>query len=184
MVEASPEPASRRGLAGRLVAAFRLEPALYDEVEHDPRALGQAAGVVAAGGLAQGIARFGETGAAGLLAGPASALALWVVAGVVVRLVGVRWFRGTSDLPELLRTLGFAAAPLLLLVLCGLLAGPAATLVYIVAHGLATVAFFVAVRQALDVDTGRALAVCAVVLAVGLGFLLGIGLVFGAWSGG
>ena len=172
----APPEARRRPLAARLVAAFRLEPALFDEIEHDPRALGQAIAVVTAGGLAQGIARFGETGGPGLLVGILSALALWVAASAVVHLAGVRWLGGTSDFVELLRTLGFAATPLLLLVLCAVATGVAASIVYAVAHLLAAAAFFVALRQALDVGTSRALLVCVVALAVGLAALFVVGL--------
>ena len=176
MTTHSDGPPRQRGLAARLVAAFRLEPALFDEIEHDPTALSQAVLVVAAGGLAQGIARFGETGALGLVVGLGSGLALWLVATAVVHLAGVRWLGGTSDFGELLRTLGFAATPLLLLVLCGLTTGLAASLVYGAAHLLAAVAFFVALRQALDVDTRRALIVCVAALGVGLAVLFVVGL--------
>jgi hypothetical protein len=173
--DASPE-ARRRHLATRLVAAFRLEPALFDEIEHDPRALGQAILVVTAGGLAQGIARFGETGGLGLLVGIVSALALWLAATAVVYLAGVRWLGGTSGFVELLRTLGFAATPLLLLVLCAIATGVAASLVYAVAHLLAAAGFFVALRQALDMETSRALLVCVAALAAGLIVLFVVGL--------
>ena len=41
------------------------------------------------------------------------ALLLWCVATTLVWAIGVRRFHYTSSYPELLRTLGFAAAPLL-----------------------------------------------------------------------
>jgi hypothetical protein len=169
---------TRRSFPARFVAAFRLDPGLYDEIEHDPGAFGQAALLVALGGLSRGIASVDETGIAGLALGLGSGLAIWVAASFVVHVVGVRWFGYSSDFRELLRTLGFAASPLLLLALCALPLGGFAGLLSVAAHAMATLAFFIAVRQALDVDTGRALIVCVLAIAVGLLLLFVIGLIF------
>jgi len=94
----------------------------------------------------------------------------WVIATGIVWAIGVRAMGHSSDYPELLRTLGFASAPQMLLILgvvpvLGFLVG-----LVVIFWGLA--AYVVAVRQALDVETGRAVLVC--VLAWGATVLLSL----------
>ena len=60
--------------ARRIAGALRLAPEAFEDVESDPRALGQAAGVVVLAGLARGIGAFGREGAAGLIGSPAVAI--------------------------------------------------------------------------------------------------------------
>ncbi|MCP5059826.1 MAG: hypothetical protein GY937_24250 [bacterium] len=94
----------------------------------------------------------------------------WVIGAAVVWLVGVQMMGHSSDLPQLLRTLGFASAPGVLRVLgiiplLGWIAVLAAAI-------LSLIAWVIAVRQALDVDTGRAVLVCVLAfiaqLAIGV----------------
>jgi hypothetical protein len=173
---------ARRSFAARFAGAFRFDGGVYREVEHDPKALAQAALVVAIGGLARGAGAFSAEGWTGLVGNTLAALVLWAAATGVVMAIGVRILGGTSRADELLRTLGFAAAPLSLLVLSALPLGAVArSAVFGVAHLWAVAVFAVAVREALDVDRGRALLICIAALAIGLGAvaLLG-GLVFGA----
>jgi hypothetical protein len=151
---------------------------VYEEVEHDGTALPQAAGVVALAGLARGVGAFGQEGLLGVVGGVAGGFLLWAAAGIVIWLVGVKSFGCDSDLRELLRTLGFASAPLLLLAL-GLV--PVAGLqwpVWILGHGLALAAAVVASRQALEVETGRALWICVLAFALGLVLLSLLALLF------
>ncbi len=170
------EAGGRRSVIARFAGAMRLDASVFEEVEHDAGAFAQAAAIVALGGVARGVASIAESGSAGLFVGLVTGVVLWLATSAVVWVVGVRTFAYTSDYRELLRTLGFAAAPLVLLVFCALPFGFVSTLFWWVAHGLAVAAFVLAVRQALDIDTSRALVVC--VLAVGLGvvllFLLGL----------
>ena len=58
----------------------------------------------------------------------------------------------------------------------GSVADIAASIVYGLVHLLAAVAFFVALRKALDVGTERALLVCVAALAAGLAVLFVVGL--------
>jgi hypothetical protein len=180
MSAAPPVPATRRNFGERLLGALRLDAATFDEIEHDRAALGQAAGVVALGGIAAAIGAAGEgAGAFGAVLG---ALVGWLVSAGFVWLVGVIVMSHTSDYPELLRTLGFASAPQLLLVLrgipvLGVLVGIAAFL-----WGLA--AWVVAVRQALDVSTGRAAVVCVLAMLVYGACIVGLIALLGALLGG
>ena len=95
----------------------------------------------------------------------------------IIWFIGVRLMEHTSDYPELLRTIGFASSPQVLLVLAAIPVLDWSVRVVVFIWGLA--AYVVAVRQALDVETGRAVLVCvlgwglAVVVAIVLASLAG-----------
>jgi hypothetical protein len=164
MTEPMATTPTRRTYGERIVGAIKLDSAVYDEIENDPESMGQAAGVVVLAAIAAGIGGSGSFGIGHLLGGALGSLLGWVVSTVVVWLVGVRFMHHTSDYPDLLRTLGFAAAPRIFLILGVLpLLGPLAVLVVGI-WGL--VAYVVAVRQALDVTTGRAVVVCIIAYLV------------------
>lgn len=160
-------PPGRRTFPERLRGALMLDASTYDEVEHDPDALPQALGVVALAALCAGIGNV-NGGAGGLFGGIVAAGIGWLLSAGVIWLVGVLVLKHTSDYPELLRTIGFAQAPQLALLLAGLpLLG---WLVRLLTFCWGLAAYVVAVREALDVETGRALLVCA--LAWGLSVLV------------
>lgn len=152
---------SRRSFGQRIAAALRLESSLYEEVEHDRGALGQAAGVVALAAVATALGAVGVVGTSGILGGLLTAFVSWVVWTTLVWLVGVKIFDHTSDFEELLRTLGFVAAPQMLYVLAIIPLSPWQAIVGLVVLAMTVVAFVRAVRQALDVDTGHAVLVAA-----------------------
>lgn len=146
-----------RSFSERVVGAMKLDASVYDEVEHDESALGQALTVVALGAVAAGIGSAGG-GSGGIIGGVVGSAIGWLVSAAFVWLIGVFWMEHTSDYPELLRTLGFASAPQLALVLALLpIVGVLVALVVLV---WGFVAYVVAVREALDVSTERALVVC------------------------
>ena len=147
----------------RMVGAARLEPAIYEEVEADRTATGQAMGVVVLSSLAMGIGALGS-GEAGFVGGVLTGLVGWVVWAFLTWIIGTKMLPepGTSsDMGELLRTLGFASAPGLLRVFGWVpIVGGFLTMVALVWMLVATV---VAVRQALDyTSTGRAVLVCVI----------------------
>jgi hypothetical protein len=168
-----PEPTAspaRRSFGERLIGALKLEGAVYDEVEHDTDALPQAGIVVVLAAIASGIGAATAASSPGLISGMVGSLAGWLVSAAFVWFVGVRWMEHTSDYGELLRTLGFASAPQLLLVLSGVpILGVFVGLTALI-WGLA--AYVVAVREALDVETGRAILVCV------LAYLLKVASIF------
>lgn len=170
--------APARSLGARWLAAARLDAALYDEIEHDPGALWQSALVVVVAGLARGVGSFAVEGWVGLLAGTEAGALLWFTTSAVVLAVGIRVRPGASSFEELLRTLGFAAAPLWLLVLGALPLGFVREVLWLVIHAWAVLALVVAVRAALDTDTRRALLVCAGAIGLGLALLLILSLLF------
>lgn len=166
----------RRSFATRIGRALRLRADVFEEVAHDPGALGQATVVVIAAGLARGLGALPEEGLPGLVGSTLGALVAWIVAAALVSAVGVWLFEGTSDVAELLRALGFAAAPLVGLVVRVLPLGPLDLPLVVVLHAAALGGLVIAARQALDVSTSTALLVVLVALAVGVGILLLVGL--------
>ena len=166
----------------RVVGAARLDARVYEEVEADTTAMGQAMAVVAASALAAGVGSI-SSGATGAVAAVVGAVVGWFLWAVVTWLIGTKLLPepGTSaDLGQLLRTIGFSAAPGLLNVL-GIIP-LLGLIVALVAAIWQLVAMVVAVRQALDYrSTGRAVLVCVIgwvfymVVSVGLAMALGIG---------
>lgn len=167
-----------RSFGARFAGAFMFDASVYEEVERDPNALAQAAAVIVLGGLARGIGAFPQDGFAGLVASAVLAPVFWLTASLVVFGIGVRIFELSVEYPRLLRGLGFAAAPLVLLVLGVLPMTGLWVVVQIVAHGLAAIALVIAVRQALGVDTVRAVAVCVFAVAVALALVMVLGILF------
>jgi len=162
----------------RVAGVLRLDPRSFDEVEADPAAFWQAAAIVLVAGVARGVASLASEGGPGLFGGVAGAIVLWLVATSLLTGVGARWVHGTTDFHEVLRTLGFAAAPLWLLAPAFFLQGSAYLGVAVFVHAWAIAAAVIAVRQALDVTTARALAACGIALALAIALLL----LLGAWT--
>ena len=159
----------RRSFARRVAAAISLDATLYAEIEHDPRAIVQATAIVTVAGLARGLAALRTDDPIGLAASIAIAYASWAIVTFLLWLVGVVFDHDTSSFFELLRTVGFAASPLVLLALAALppLDAPAFVLgVKFATHVAAAVALVVAAREALDVSTRRAIVICGVVVGV------------------
>jgi hypothetical protein len=166
----------------RLVGALALDPAAYEDVEADRGATLAAASTVLLSSLAAGIGAQGfGWDLADLLSFAAVTLMGWAAWALLTFEVGARILPGRrthSDVGELLRTLGFAAAPGLLLTLGAL---PGLTVPIFAAVPVWMLAAMVmAVRQALDyTSTLRAVAVClfgwllALVLIFATGFLAG-----------
>jgi hypothetical protein len=168
--------------AWRLFGALRLAKEVFEDIEGDRGALRQAAGLVVVAGLARGLGAFGSEGLAGLVGSPIVALVVWLVAGVLIWGIGVKRFGYSSDYFELLRTTGFAAAPLLFLALCALPLGAFEAWLWAGLHAWAMLVLVIAVREALDVPTMRALVVCALALGVTLAVFFVVGLLLVDWG--
>jgi len=143
-----------RSFAERMIGAAMLNPDVYEEVEADESATAQAAGVVALAAVAGAIGAY-RSGTHGMVAAIISAFVAWGLWAGVTYIVGTRLFNGTATWGELLRTLGFAQAPGLLAVV-GIIPFFGG-LVTLAAWIWVLVASIVAIRQALDFDTGKAL---------------------------
>jgi hypothetical protein len=146
----------------RMIRAAKLDPQLYEEVEHDTTATTQAFTVVLVVAVATGIGHAlgellgGHPGAAvgGFIAGIAGALLGWVIWSYVTYFVGTKLFNGVATPGEMLRTIGFAHSPGVISIVSFIpfLGGLIAFAVSI----WTLVATIIAMRQALDVDTTKA----------------------------
>jgi hypothetical protein len=150
--------------ANRMVRAAKLDVSLYEEVEADKRAMGQAMGVVVLTSLAAGIGSVGTTGIRGLVLGTVAALAGWFIWALITFFVGTKLLpepQTEADYGELLRTTGFSSSPGVLRILGVVpLLG---TIIFVVCGIWMLVAMIIAVRQALDYkSTLRAVGVCFV----------------------
>jgi mono/diheme cytochrome c family protein len=162
----------------RLAGAAALDAATYEDVERDRAATPQALLVILLASLAAGVGASGwQSDIRSVLAVSAGAATLallaWTCWALLTFEIGARLLpeSGTRcDVGELLRTLGFSAAPGLLLVFG---AFPRLTTpVFVIASLWLLAAMVIAVKQALDyTSTLRAIAVCT------LGFLLAFGFV-------
>jgi hypothetical protein len=169
----------------RMLRAAKLNSQLYEEVEADATGTGQALLAVVlvsiATGLGQGISTamkgqgsfFGFT--SGLISGIIGALIAWFIFSLLSYWLGTSLFKGPetkSSIGELLRTLGFAYSPGILNVFSfipvigGII--PFATWIWTV------IASVIAVRQACDFTTGRAIGtviVAAIIPLIIMGLL-------------
>ena len=164
--------------AERITGAAKLDVHVYEEVEADTGATGQAMGVVLLASVAGGIGTLG-LGAGGLgevIVGGIVALLGWVTWAFLTYIIGTRLLAEPhthADVGELLRTLGFAQSPGLVRIV-GILPGVGPFVFGIVSIWM-LVAMVIAVRQALDyTSTLRAVGVCLVgwVVSIVISFLI------------
>jgi hypothetical protein len=158
--------ASSASLFGRMVRAAQLQSALYEEVEADTSATGQSLLAVVLTSVVAGIGSGmdeligGASGnfVYGLMYGLAIAIVGWLVWALFAFIFGVSILRGphtSSTWGELLRTMGFASSPRVLQVFA-FLPGVGGIIVF-ASSVWALVATIIAVRQALDFSTWRAI---------------------------
>lgn len=174
-----------------MVRAARLDPTLYEEVEADETATTQALGVVVLASVCAGVGTaIGEAmsgkGPGGisiaLFGGLITNLIGWGIWSFITYFVGSKIFGGTASYDELLRTIGFSDAPgvLLLFSFLPFVGGLLSFGVWL--WGL--VAMVVAVRQALDFSTGKAVMTCivgwiaAILLLIIVGIFIAIPFIF------
>jgi len=145
---------SRRRWPDRMKGAAPLHSDTSEAMETGQTTTGQAAGVVALVSVAQAI---GGAGAGGSepLAGVVSALMGWLLWAGITYLIGANLLGGTATWGELLRTIGFAQTLGVLHVL-GLVPFLGALIRFGVVIWM-LIAGIIAIRQALDISTGKAI---------------------------
>ena len=151
--------------SNRILRAAKLDASLYEEVESDKTALGQATMVVILSSIAAGVGAAAiRLGIGWLIASTIVSLLAWYVWAYLTYLIGTKMLpepATEADLGQLLRTTGFSSAPGLIQVL-GIIPG-LSNLVFLVAWVWMLAAMVIAVRQALDYSsTARALGVCVI----------------------
>jgi hypothetical protein len=163
----------------RIIRAAKLDANLYEEVEADKGAMGQAMAVVVLSSVAAGIGTIARGGIAGILWGTILALIGWFVWAYLTYFIGTKLLPEpqTKSTPgELLRTIGFSSSPGLIRVL-GFIPG-LGWLIMLASSIWMLIAMVIAVRQALDYkSTFRAIGVCLIgwiIQAVIFGLLFGL----------
>jgi hypothetical protein len=151
-------------MVDRMIRAAKLDAQLYEEVEADKGALGQAMGVVLLASVAGGIGSGRLGGFSGILIGTVGALIAWFIWAALTYFIGTKILpepTTRADIGELLRTTGFSSSPGLIRVL-GLVPGLTG-IVFLVSSVWMLTAMIIAVRQALDYrSTFRAVGVCII----------------------
>jgi len=148
----------------RIIRAAKLDVHLYEEVEADKDAMGQAMAVVVLSSIAAGVGTAAQEGLGGVVVGAIAALIGWYIWAYLTYLIGTKLLpepQTKADAGELLRAIGFSSSPGLIRVL-GLIPGLLG-IVFLVAGVWMLVAMVIAVRQALDYSgTLRAVGVCVI----------------------
>ena len=180
-------PGPHRSLIERMMGAAMLDNSVYEEVEADRSATGQAAAVVAIVAICGAIGNYSH-GSKGIIGGIIAAFLGWLIMAGLTYLIGTKLFKGTADMGEMLRTLGFAQSPGVIAIL-GIIPFLGRLIVFVVAIWQLVTAI-VAIRQALDFDTGKAIGtaviawlICWVVIAAFMAMMLGTALAVGAVTG-
>ena len=166
----------------RMIRAAKLDAQLYEEVEADQGAMGQAMTVVVLSAVAAGIGNLANGGVSGIIIGTLGALGGWYIWAFLTYFIGTKLLPEPdtkADHGELLRTIGFSSAPGLIRVL-GIIPG-LAPFVFAIAGGWMLVAMVIAVRQALDyTSTWRAFGVCVIGWVVQAFILAAVVTIFGS----
>jgi hypothetical protein len=149
-------------LKDRIIRAAKLDVNLYEEVEADKTAMGQAMAVVVLSGVAAGIGTIATRGAIGIITGTIGALIGWFIWAYLTYWIGTKFLpepQTEADPGQLLRTIGFSSSPGLIRVF-GVIPG-LGRIFFLAASIWMLIAMVIAVRQALDyTSTGRAVGVC------------------------
>ena len=155
---------SKSSFKNRIIRAAMLDSNLYEEVEADKSAQGQAMTIVVLASIAAGIGLYKTGGFSGILTGTVASLIGWYVWAYLTYFIGTKFLpepQTKADLGELLRTIGFASSPGLLRVFY-FIPGVGVS-VYLISSLWMLVAMIIAVRQALDYkSTLRAIGVCVI----------------------
>lgn len=150
----------------RILRAIRLDWTVFREIAEDQNALTEAAIIVAVVSFLSGIGTFIGALIADNSFGTAflgflstwlidGILLHWIVWAVLTYFVGTMFFQGKTDIPEMLRVLGYANAPKLLGIF-GFI--PCVGWLIALAGGiLALIAGVIAVREAMEFDTTKAI---------------------------
>ncbi|WP_455368188.1 YIP1 family protein [[Eubacterium] cellulosolvens] len=172
----------------RMIRAAKLDASLYEEVEKDLTATNQAILVVVIASISSGIGSaiggqmVGGLGGFvfGLVGGAIAALVGWFIWSFITYFIGTRLFKGPqteATYGELLRCIGFSNSPgiLAILVFIPIIGAVIAFIAWI----WSLIAMVIAVRQALDFSTGRAIATCIVGFIVMMIIIAAIGIATG-----
>src|SRR4051812_23827997 len=147
----------RTSFLDRMKNAALLDVDTYEEVEADTSATAEAGGVIALVAIATALGA-ANNGTTAIVGGLLSAVVGWLIWAGITYIIGDKLLGGTATWDELLRTLGFAQSPGLLLAFGALPVRGLHAILDVVVGIWTLVTGIVAIRQALDFEgTGKAL---------------------------
>jgi len=168
----------------RVAGVLQLQPATFEEIEHDTSAISQAAIVVGAAAIARGLGLFPYLGLWAVrffFTTIVFAFIGWVIGSAVLWAVGTKVMPGKNtqaDIQEMMRLTGFAQAPMILSIFR--IIPFLGWLITIVGSIWSLVCLVVAVRQGLDYDdTVKAIIVCVIAWVAMIVVMLFVGLIVG-----
>ena len=180
-------------LVQRVIGVLKLDVDTYNEIESDENAMSEAAIVVAIVAIVGGLIGGGISAAMGgsflgtFLQQLLGAFIGWVIWAAATYFVGTSLFGGEATMGKMMRVLGYAQAPgiLSIIPICGAFVGWLWTLA----------CTFIAIREGLELDSGKAIltAIVALIAVIVVSFVitsilaavgLTAGATFGALSGG
>lgn len=175
----------------RMMRVIKLDQSVYAEVEVDPNATSEAAIVVAivailsAIGSGVGALMGPQGGAVALIAAFISAVLAaflgWLVWAAVTYFIGTNLFEGEATMGEMLRVIGYAYAPRVLSLFSFI---PCAGALIALAGGLLSIyTGYLAVKEGLDLDTGKTIITIVLGWIVSMIVIGIIGLIVGAIFG-
>ncbi len=184
-------------IVDRVIRAAKLDVDLFEEVEADEGLTSQAMAVVViaaiAGGIGGAIGAIISGGGIGgfltsLIVSPIISVVGYLIWAALTYFIGTSLFRGTADYGEMLRAIGYSYGPQVLGILSFI---PCVGWIPSLAGSIwSLVAGVIAVRQALDFDTGKAIITCIIgwivvmiliiiLSAIGIGGAMAIGALSG-----
>lgn len=161
-------------MMNRMTRASQLNIEVYEEVEHNPSLDGEARNVVmivsalAGLGVLLTYAFSGNvgTGVGGAIGTAVLGVVQWYLWSFLTLLIGTRVFGGTADFGEVSRAIAYASAPNALRVL--IFVPVLGALLAFIASIWSAVCGVVAIRQAMDFDSGKAIATVIIAWVVAL----------------
>jgi hypothetical protein len=166
----------------RIMRAIRLDSTVYREIAEDQNAMSEAAIIVVIVAIMSAIGRAIGSGNFFLnliITLLTAILVNWILWAILTYFVGTAFFRGRTDIPEMMRVLGYANAPNLLGIF-GFI--PCVGWIFALLGAiLAFIAGFLAVREAMEFDTGSAIVtvliswLISIVISFGISLLIGGG---------
>ena len=165
----------------RIIRSAKMDVQVYEEVEADPKASGQAMLVVILSSIAAGIGSFEKGGVSGIFVIGIADIVGWFIWAYITYFVGTKILpepQTSSNPGELLRTIGFSRSPGLIRVF-GIIPGLVG-IVFLASSVWMLVTMVIAVRQALDYrSTLRAVGVCIIGWLIQIVILFLVFLIFG-----
>ena len=168
----------------RIMRVFRLDASVFKEIAEDKAAMMEAAIIVVVvhfvaavgAGIGAAISDVGSPIGAFLVTWIAGVLLSWLLWAVLTYFVGTSVFQGKTDIPEMMRVLGYANAPALLGIFAII---PCLGWIAALVGGiLALIAGFIAVREAMEFDTTKAILTVVIAWLISFGVRMVLNLFF------